>query len=573
MGTQSWIEKFKERNVGRTLAVYLGTAWVFIEAFNFMIDKFNWNAGILNIVILLVIFGLPASVIYVWHNQNFTKRAIILHIINGILAISVISFTLIKPDSLNPTQLRILKFKNNQKKLAEAVRSIVILPFDNYTGDDSQDFLAFGMHDALISELGQIGAIRVVSKTSALSYANSDKTIKEIASELKVDAIIEASILNVDENIRIQLKLISPFPDEQQLWSQTFDSDMSNILDLYNRVIKNIASEIQLTLSPEQQTHLAEAREVNPEAYRAYLRGMYNLNQLTPETTIRGLEYLQEAVKIDPADPFAYAGLALGYLEVAHGPFDPGDALEKAEAAANQAFKLDTTMAEIYSAMASLYLYSTWKFEKAEEYFKRALEINPNLDLTHYHYAWALYLFGRMDEAIEQHKLAVKYNPLNPLHTAWLGGLYTYAGRHEEAIEEVFKSFEIQKDYSAGYFVLGQAYLAMGREEEAIEAHEKLAEVAPGWKWALGYTYAITNHRDKAEKILNEMEHSDINNWNAHGLAVLHAGLGNNDEAFKWLDYEPHHGWVAWVPVLPWWNPLHDDPRFDEFVKKLNLPT
>ncbi len=311
MGNQSWIEKFKERKVGRTLAVYLGSAWVFIEAFNFLIDHFNWNAGVLNIVILLVIFGLPASVIYVWFQQKFTKRAIFLQVINGLLAISVISFTLIRPDSINPTQLRLLKFKNNQQKLAEAIRSIAVLPFDNYTGDDSQDFLAFGMHDALISELGQLGAIRVVSKTSSLTYSDSEKTLKEIASELKVDAIIEASVLSVDENIRVQLKLISPFPEEQQLWSQTFNSDMSNILDLYNRVIKDIANEIQLALTPEQQTQLAEKREVNPESYKAYLRGMYNIHQLTAEGMIKGMEYLQEAIRIDPADPFAYAGLAL----------------------------------------------------------------------------------------------------------------------------------------------------------------------------------------------------------------------------------------------------------------------
>ena len=172
----------------------------------------------------------------------------------------------------------------------------------------------------------------MVSTTTALSYSDSQLTIKEIASELKVDAAIEASMLSVDGNIRIQLKLINAFPDEQQLWAQTFNSDMSNILDLYNRVIKNIAGEIHLTLSSEQQTQLSEARPVNPEAFKSYLRGMYNLSLETPEAEKKGIEYLHEAVRIDPAEAFAYAGLAMGYLEIAHGPFDTGDALEKAEA-------------------------------------------------------------------------------------------------------------------------------------------------------------------------------------------------------------------------------------------------
>ena len=192
------------------------------------------------------------------------------------------------------------------------IKSIAVLPFDNYTNDNSQEFLVFGMHDALIGEIGQLGTIRVVSKTSVLTYLDSDKTIKEIASELDVDAIVEASVLFVDEKIKIQLKLYGVFPDERQLWAHSFDVDISNILNLYNQVIRQIANEINLTLSPDQQIKLEGTREVNPDSYKAYLRGKYHLYQLTPEGMKKGLEYLHEAIRIDPAEPFAYAGLALG---------------------------------------------------------------------------------------------------------------------------------------------------------------------------------------------------------------------------------------------------------------------
>jgi len=572
MANQTWFRRFKERKVGRTLAVYLGSAWVFIEAFNFLIDEFNWNAGVLNMVILLVIFGLPASVIYVWFKQRFTRSAILLQSLNVLLAISVISYTLVKPDRLNPTQLRVLNFKADQKKLAEAIRSIAVLPFDNYTGDDSQAFLAFGMHDALISELGQLGALRVISKTSALAYADSEKTVKEIASELNVDAVIEASVLSVDEKIRVQLKLINAFPDEQQLWSQTFDTDMSNILDLYNRVIKDIAGEIQITLSPEQEDQLDETREVNPEAYKAYLRGMYHIHQLTQEGIQKGIEYLNEAVSIDPAEPFAYAGLALGYLEIAHGFFDPGDSYQKAEAAISRAMELDDAMAEVYLALAELKMYYYWDFEEADRYYKRALELNPNLDQAHYHYAWALYLFGQMEEAYVHHEIAQNSDPLNPYYTALLGALYSYGGRYEDALREVQASFELFKDYPFGYWILGETYLAMGRNEEAIEAHQRLVEVFPPFVWALGSTYALTDHRAEAEQILTALENAPVSNWNAVGLSVLYGALGKMDEAFKWLAYEPHHLWVPWVAVMPMWNSLHEDPRHEEFVSQLNLP-
>jgi len=572
MSNQSWFDKLKERKVGGTIAVYLGSAWVFIEAFNFMIDHFNWNAQALNVVILLVIFGLPATIIFVWFNRRFTRRAILFQSINGLLAISVISFTLIKPDSIDPTQLRLLKFKDNQRMLAEAIRSIAVLPFDNYTGDESQNYLAFGMHDALISELGKLGAIRVISKTSTQAYAGSQKTIKEIASDLNVDAVVEASVLNVDNDIRIQLKLINAFPDEQLLWSQTFDSKMNNILDLYNRVIKDIASEIQVTLSPDMQSQFKETRKVNPEAYTAYLRGMYHIHELTPEGIEKGLGYLQEAVRIDPAEPFAYAGLALGYLEIAHGFFDPGDSYMKAEAAVTRAMELDSTLAEVHLALAEINMYSYWNFEKAEKEYLRALEINPSLVQGQYHYAWALYLFGRMEDAISHHLAAKNLDPLNPLYTGLLGALYLYDGRYEDAMREVDESFELFKDYPFSLWVQGDIYMAMGKEEEAIKTHVRLAEIAPWFSWALGNTYALTGHRKEAEKILNNMENAPPSNWNAVGLSVINGALGNMDEAFRWLTYEPHHLWIPWVKVMPIWNPLHSDPRHKEFVDRLNIP-
>jgi len=412
----------------------------------------------------------------------------------------------------------------------------------------------------------------VISKTSALTYLDSEKTIKEIAAELDVDAIIEASVLVVDEKIRVQLKLINAFPEEQQIWAQTFDVDMSNILKLYNQVIAKIANEIELTLSPEQQTQLNETREVNPESYKAYLRGKYNLYQQTPDGIKKGLEYLHEAVRIDPGEPLAYAGLALGYLDIAHGPFNTGDAYMKAESAALQAIKIDTTLAETHLALGELCMYSSWKFHEAEKHYKLALELNPNLSIAHYHYAWALFLFGRNEEAIVEHELAWKYDPFNPALSAFFGALYSYLGRYEDAIQQAYKTFDIIKDYPIGYFVLGETYLAMGREEEALASYKKLAEIAPPWSWVLGYAYALTNHRDEAEKILNELENSELNGWNAMGLAVMYGALGRNDEAFRWIDYEPHHLWIPWVAAMPMWKPLYKDPRHDEFVKRLNLP-
>jgi tetratricopeptide (TPR) repeat protein len=366
--------------------------------------------------------------------------------------------------------------------------------------------------------------------------------------------------------------LIQAFPDEKLIWAKNYKSDIANSQKLFNNVAGQIAGEIGFDLTPENIVQLPAPRKINPVTYGTYLRGMYYLNQSTDEGVLKGIEYFNEVLKIDPGDPFAYAGLSLGYATIAHGTFDKGDALDKAEAAAMQAVRLDTTIAEVYAALAVVSQYGLWKFDQAEKYFKKALALNPNLAIIHYHYSWGLHLWSRDEEAITEHKLAKKYDPFNPLHTAWLGGLYFCKGQYDEAVKVALESFEIQKDYPVGYFILGLAYREMGRIDEALNAHKKLAELYPEWLWALGYTYAVTNHREEAEKILNDIESQPVNPYNAYCRIVVNTALGKKDEAFKWVNYEPHHAWTAWVAVEPWFNELHGDPRFDEFVKKLNLP-
>jgi len=453
--------------------------------------------------------------------------------------------------------------------------SIAILPFSNLTGDKEQEYLVRGQHDALYTELcklSQVKPIRVIGGRTASALSNSEMSIPEIARKISVDYLVEASVLTFNDSVILQLRLIKAYPEEKPVFAITYTSDFRNILKLHCNIAGQIAQKINMGLTPENLVKLPASRKVNPESYKAYLRGMYHLNQLTQESKKKGLKYLHEAVRIDPGEPFAYAGLALGYIEIAHGPLDPGDALSKAEATVNQALKLDSTLTEVYAALAEVCLYSTWEFDKAEKYFKKALELNPNLAIAHYHYSWALYLFGRMEEAIVEHKLAQKYDPFNPLHTAWLGGLYCYDGQYEKAVQESLVALEIQKDYSVGYYVLGIAYLEMGRADEAIEAHKKLAELESTWTWGLGYTYAMTDQRDKAKQIIDEIKKEDVNSWDALGLLIIYSALEELDEAFHWLFREPHHAGIPWVAVQPEYKNMRGDPRYKDFLKRLNLP-
>ena len=299
---------------------------------------------------------------------------------------------------------------------------------------------------------------------------------------------------------------------------------------------------------------------------------MSELEKSTEEGMRKGLEYLRESVKLAPDEAFANAGLALGYLTIAHSALDPGDALAVGEELALKALELDSTIAEVHAALAMAFLYKSWRYDESEKHFKRALELNPNLDMAHYHYSWGLLLWGRTEEAIKEHRLAQKYDPYNPLHTAWLGGVYDFAGKYQDAVNEALNSFRIQKDYPIGYLVLGRAYRHMGRIEEAIGMHQRLAELYPSQITPLCLTYVATGHLEEAEKILTEIEKSPINPLNAYNRAKIYARMGRKDEAFKWLAYEPHHSTVAWAAIIDDFEPLHGDPRWNEFLMRVNLP-
>lgn len=224
-------------------------------------------------------------------------------------------------------------------------------------------------------------------------------------------------------------------------------------------------------------------------------------------------------------------------------------------------------LAEGHAALADVKSYYERDWEGAEQSFLRADELNPNLAMNHYHYAWYLALFGRMDEAIVEHKRAQELDPLTPLHTTWLGGLYWIDGHYKKAIEEIQKVLELDPDNRTALFVLANVYADAGMFEEAVATQEK----STGPLWSLGRVYAVVGRKDEARKIIVQLE-KEPNPMRAFGLATIYAALGEKDKAFQWLAYEQQHAWVAWFRVLPWFHPLRDDPRFKDLLQRMNLP-
>ncbi|MGH7544134.1 MAG: hypothetical protein ACREK7_09360 [Gemmatimonadota bacterium] len=460
--------------------------------------------------------------------------------------------------------------------VASEIRSLAVLPLENHTGDPEQEYFVDGMTDAMITELSKLGSVKVISRKSAMSYRDTDKPLKEIADDLGVDGVVEGSVARSGDRVRITAQLVHAETDAH-VWADAYDGDFSDVLLLQSDVARDIAREIAVTLTPQAETLLAATDRVDPETYEAYLRGMYQLNKSTPEDFRQGIAYLEEAVERDPGNARAYAGLATGYITLAHGP-DPADVRNKAREAAERAIKLDPDLAEAHSTLAAILTYFDWDWEAAEREYKRANELDPNLAMNRYHYAWYLALFDRLDEAIEEHKRAQALDPLTPLHTAWLGELYNMAGRYDDAIAEARKTLEMDDGNAIGLYVTGMAYLGKGMVEEAVEAHEAAVAVNPNWRFALAGTYLAAGRRADAQRILRELEAEEVSSFGAFQRAWLNTVLGDVDEAFRWLDYEPHHAWVAWVrlwpppELFPEVDRLRKDPRFQDLMARMRLP-
>ena len=456
---------------------------------------------------------------------------------------------------------------------ARAIK-MAVLPFANLTGDPEQEYLNDGVTQEMITQLGGLHPERlsVIARTSVMRYKKGDTPIDKIGRDLGVEYVLEGSTQRQANRVRIAAELIR-VRDQTQLWAKTYERDLSSFLAVQNEVAQGVAEALALKLLPAEQTRLASARTVNPEVYDSYLKGMFYVSQNIPESFEKGMRYLHQAVEIDPGEPLSYAGLAQGYITLGHGGVEQLDSFPRARAAAEQALKLDPNMAEAVGALADVALYYEWDWTKAEELFKRALDLNTSVAMTHYHYAWYLVIFDRLDEAISEHKLARDLDPLRALNTGWLGELYNYAGRSDEAIVEAKKAIELNPNFWPSFKVLSRAYSTKGMHQEAIAAAMRLIELDPVRGYAhLILAYVAAGQREKALAIVPKLER-DSRGFNAVGLAYL--ALGDKDTALQVLEdaYKAHQSTVPWIRARGYgWDSMHEDPRFQDLVRRMNLP-
>jgi TolB-like protein len=449
------------------------------------------------------------------------------------------------------------------------IQSIAVLPLENLSGDPDKEYVADGITESLITDLGKIGALRVIARPTVMQYKNAGKTLPEIASELNVQSLLLGAVIPVGERVQITAQLIDP-ETEKHLWADRYERDVRDVLILQGEVARAIAAAIQITLTPDEAARLTTERRVDPEAHDAYLRGRHQYHLWTPEGWRRSIESFERAIAIDPDYALAYSGLSDAYMMLGHWNEPPLSLVPKARAAAEKALELDPYLGEAYASMGHI----RWEFDRdwdgAERDLLRAIELNPSSSLSHGIYGSFLISMGRPDEGLEEKQRAYELDQLFPVVVVDQAKPYLYSGRYDRAIEELLAIREVLADPAGASGYLFRAYVEKGMFEEALAEASKVGHA----EW-LGYLHARAGRSREAEEIVRALEkRSETEYVQPTWIARIHGALGNTDEAFAWLEkaIEERDREIAWLSTSPEWTPLRSHPRFQEILRRLDFP-
>ena len=462
---------------------------------------------------------------------------------------------------------------------AASIHSIAVLPFTNLSGDPNQEYFADGMTDALITDLAQIGSLRVISRSSAMRYKGVRKPLSEIAKELNVDAVVEGSVARSGNRVRIDAQLIQA-PTDRHLWARSYERDLSDVLVLQGDLARAIAAEIQAKMTSQEQQRLANARSINPAAQEDYLKGLYYWGR-RPLGLQKGIEFFQQALEKEPTYALPYAGLALSYATMGsweNGILPPREAMPKAKAAGQRALELDDTLSQAHAALAYVQLHYDWDWAAAEKEFQRAIELNRNDPIAHHWYSHYLTAAGRNEESLAESKRAQELDPLDPVISIHLAWLYYYGHHYDKVIEQSQMVLEANPQSFWPHFDLGWAYEQKGMFERAIAEFQKTRTLSPASTFAtagLGHAYGMAGNRAEAVQILRELiEQSKKGYVPAFDVAVVYEGIGDDEHAFEWLEkaYAERSSWLVYLKQDPRFDSLHSNPHFQDLLRRVGVP-
>ena len=474
-----------------------------------------------------------------------------------------------------------LWFSRNPSEPAPDQIMLAVLPFKNIGGDPAEDYLADGLTEEMILQLGQLGSSKlgVIARTSVTPYKTTNKGIRSIGEELGADYILEGSVRQESEQLRITIQLVH-VDDQTPLWAESYNRTLDDVFSIQRDVAQRTSVSLALAVLPPpngQPTPPTKSRA----AHHAYLKAQHFRDRGTEEAFYRAADYFRLAIAADPSYACAYAGLAsCQCLLAGHGleVLPPDEAMPKARELAFKALRLDAGLAEAQAVLGMVRLKYEWDFAGAEENFLRALELNPSYAQAHFWYSLYLEAMGRGDEAVLQARHARELNPISKGTITNLAMQLVNAGRFEEASAEIAEAFELDSGFWGTHWVLGNLHAKQEDYTEATAAFQDAVDLSRRNSVSLsslGYTHALTGRRSEAEALLQELHDLGKERYMSPAfVAAIYAGLGQKDEAFRWLEeaFRLRSRYLVWLKVAPEYEKLRSDPRYQELTARIGLP-
>jgi TolB-like protein/Tfp pilus assembly protein PilF len=460
----------------------------------------------------------------------------------------------------------------------KVIDSLAVLPLVNAGHDAEMEYLSDGITESIINSLSQLPQLRVMARSTVFRYKGRDVDPQTIGRELNVSAVLTGRVIQLNENLIIRMELVD-VADGWQLWGEQYNRNSADLLAVQEEISREISEKLRLKLSGEQKRRLAKRYTESTEAYQTYLKGRFYWNKRTLEGLRRGVEYFQQAIRIDPDYALAYAGLADSHLlmgSVEYGALHPKEALQSAKIATLEALRLDGTLAEAHASLGYVRLFD-WDWSEAEKEYCKAVELNPNYATAHHWYALYLTAMGRHAEAVAEIKRAQELDPLSLPIGVGVGWHFFLTRQYDRAIAEYQGALEMEPNFYMARLWLGLAYAHKGMFAEAMEEYGRATALSGGSPLTLAaqaHTYALLGQRTRARGLLEELQQlSEERYVSPYYIAAVHTALGARDEAFTWLDlaYENRSEGMAWLKVDPTLDSLRSSPRFTDLMRGVGL--
>jgi adenylate cyclase len=588
MNSRNLFAELKRRNVYKVAVAYAVVAWLLIQAASILFPTFDAPSWAMKVLVALLVLCFPVALVLSWAFEitpegivreteieasksitHHTGRKIVaLTIVLAVIAAGLFVFQLLRARSTMAPR---------QSEAATAItnKSIAVLPFDNLSRDPDNAYFVEGIQDEILTRLAKIADLKVIARSSTQRFQNKGD-LPQIAQQLGVAHLLEGSVQKVNDQVRVNVQLIKA-ANEAHLWAEVYDRKLTDIFAVESEIAKTIADTLQAKLTGSEQQIIAARPTENAEAHQLYLKGRFFWNKRTANDLKKSIDYFNQAIAVDPNYAPAYAGVADAYVLLpGYTGGSPHDCYPKAKVAAKKALALDDTLAEAHTTLGMAIWSYEFDFAEANKEFERAIELNPNYATGHQQYGnVTLAAVGRFDDAIAEGKRAVELDPLSLIINADLGMTYYFARRYDEAIAQHRKTLEMDPGFYFARLGLGEALAAKGTLDKAIVEYQKARELNddPFLLALLGNAYARSGNRTEALKILDQLKELSAQRYvNAYGFALVYLGLGDKEEALRWLEqsYQDRAGSdVGWIRVDSLVDPLRGDPRFEALAEKI----